>query len=294
MKIVNFGSLNIDHVYRVDHFVQPGETVASMQYETHFGGKGLNQSIALARAGAKVIHAGKIGEDGQRLLDYLSQAGVDISLVKISNSPTGHAIIQVNPNGENCIIVEGGANQSIDSDQIDQVVKTCQRGDWLVLQNEINSIGTILKTAHERKISVAYNPAPITTEVGRLPLEVVNILFLNLIEGSELSGEQMPQKIIDNLLNTYPNIKIVLTLGEKGAIYADSLTQIEQRAFKVSAIDTTAAGDTFIGYFLASMSSGADLESSLRIACKAASMCVSRKGAAESIPTRSDVEASLS
>jgi len=292
MKIVNFGSLNIDHVYQVETFVKPGETIASSRYDVHYGGKGLNQSIALARAGAHVHHAGQVGEDGQRLIDYLNQAGVDTSLVKVSNAPTGHAIIQVNKDGENCIIVEGGANQSIDLNHIDRVIKTCKRGDWLVLQNEINSITTILKNAYESKISIAYNPAPINVEVGKLPLEFVNILFLNLIEGMELSGEQMPTKIIANLLNAYPNIRIVLTLGEKGAIYADSLHKIEQNGFNVKAIDTTAAGDTFIGYFLSSLCLGEDKQTSLRIACKAASICIERNGAAETIPARSEVEAS--
>ena len=143
--IVNFGSLNIDHVYQVNHFVRPGETIASSKYSTFCGGKGLNQSIALAQAGANVCHAGKIGTDGKILLDKLNQFGVNVTMVNSGESPTGHAIIQVIPGGENCIIVEGGANRSIDSNLINEVMNSLKHGDWLLLQNEINSIENILK-----------------------------------------------------------------------------------------------------------------------------------------------------
>jgi ribokinase len=290
--IVNFGSLNIDRVYQVNHFVKPGETIASSKYDTFCGGKGLNQSIALAQAGANVFHAGKIGRDGKILLNKLKQFGVNVSLVNFCDGPTGHAIIQVIPGGENCIIVEGGANQSIDSSQIKKVINSLSNGDWLLLQNEINSIEKILKAASERNIYVAYNPAPITDQVRTLPLELVDILILNQVEGTELSSQQAPRDVIDQLLSTYPDIRIVLTLGENGAIYADSNIKIEQNAFKVTPVDTTAAGDTFIGFFLPSIISGNSTATSLKLACKAASICVTRNGAADSIPTMFEVESS--
>jgi ribokinase len=284
MKIINFGSLNIDHVYQVEHFVKPGETIASSRYQTYSGGKGLNQSIALARAGANVYHAGKIGPGSEHLLAKLSDAGVDTTLITIGEVPTGHAIIQVTPNGENSIIVEGGANRTITSTDVDRVLSTISDNDWLLLQNEINAISVILEMTRDRPFSVAFNPAPMTPDIQQLPLELVDLLFINEVEGVSLTNEHEPSAILDSLTNEYPAMRIVLTLGNRGAIYADKDQRIYQQEFKVEAVDTTAAGDTFIGFFVALLSSGAQINEALQIACKASSICVTRPGAADSIP----------
>ena len=122
MKIINFGSINIDHVYGVEHFVRPGETLESESYALFSGGKGANQSIALARAGAEVIHAGKVGADGAWLKTKLQESGVDVSLVEMVDLPTGHAVIQVNSEGENAIIIHGGANRSVSKANIKKVL----------------------------------------------------------------------------------------------------------------------------------------------------------------------------
>jgi len=289
MKVINLGSLNIDHVYQVDHFVQPGETISSRSYTRHCGGKGLNQSIALAQAGATICHAGQIGADGELLRDKLKQYGVDDSLVVTGDTPTGHAMIQVNPQGENCIIVEGGANQAIDDALIGNVSSALDESDWLLLQNETNSIDAVLKAIGNRDVSVAFNPAPMTESVGDLPLNLVDIIFVNEIEGAQLSGKQKPDDIIRELIGRYPDMKIVLTLGSRGAIYADAKTRLEQVAFSVTPIDTTAAGDTFIGFLLASLTAGSTPDTALRLASQAASICVTRHGAADSIPTLKEV-----
>ena len=289
MKIINFGSLNIDHVYQVEHFVQPGETIASSSYQMHSGGKGLNQSIALARAGAKVFHAGKIGPGGEHLLTKLSEAGVDTTLITIGEVPTGHAIIQVTPNGENSIIVEGGANRTITSSDMDRVLSTISDNDWLLLQNEINAISLILEATRNRSYSVVFNPAPMTPDIQHLPLELVDILIINEVEGASLTNEQQPSAILDLLLKKYPTMKIVLTLGYRGAIYADKEQRIYQEEFKVEAVDTTAAGDTFIGFFIALLSSSLQINEALRIASRASSICVTRPGAADSIPNIDEV-----
>jgi ribokinase len=284
MKIINFGSLNIDHVYQVEHFVQPGETIASSDYKIHSGGKGLNQSIALARAGANVYHAGKIGRGGEHLLTKLSEAGVDTSLVTIGDVPTGHAIIQVTPDGENSIIVEGGANRTITSTDVDQVLSSISDNDWLLLQNEINAISLILEKTRNRHYSVVFNPAPMTPDIQHLPLELVDILIINEVEGANLTNEHQPSAILNSLLKKYPAMQIVLTLGKLGAIYADKNQRINQEGFKVEAVDTTAAGDTFIGFFIALLSSSSQVDEALRIACRASSICTTRPGAADSIP----------
>ena len=289
MKIVNFGSLNIDHVYQVPRFVLPGETLKSTAYQRYCGGKGLNQSIALARAGIPVVHAGRIGSDGLFLSDRLRQEGVEVDLVVVDDAPTGHAIIQVNPQGENCILNEGGTNQMIDSQQIEQVLNSLFSGDWLLLQNEINSIDSIITAAHKRNISIAFNPAPITDEVRKIPLDFMEMLFINEVEGAQLTGQQNPQTMIDSLLKASAKLKVVLTLGDKGAIYADSQGRIEHSGFQVTAVDTTAAGDTFIGFFLSATAGSLKPEQALEIACRAASICVTRRGAADSIPSREEV-----
>ena len=289
MKIVNFGSLNIDHVYDVNHFVRPGETLASEDYVQFAGGKGLNQSIALARAGATVLHAGKIGPEGEWLKEKLTSAGVDTSLVMKGLEPTGHAIIQVTPEGQNAIIVEGGANQCIRDEEIDKVLRALSNRDVLLLQNEINSIGKIIPLAKEKGARVVFNPAPITKAVKSFPLELVDILIVNEIEGAALATQESAQTILNRLVEKYPNTVIALTLSEKGVLFADKEQIIEVPAPKVDVLDTTAAGDTFVGFFISSLSSGAPIKDALTLACQAASLSVTRKGAAESIPTLSEL-----
>lgn len=293
MKIINFGSLNIDHVYKVEHFVRPGETIPSITYQQHCGGKGLNQSIALARAGANVYHYGKIGTEGNHLPEKLQESGVNIQFVSTVAGPTGHAIIQVSATGENAIIIEGGANQSMDSSDISTILAHLSEGDWLLLQNEVNGIGEILKAAEDHPCKVAFNPAPLTGVIASLPLDRVDLMIVNETEGSGLTGRKEADHIITELVESYPHIQIVLTMGAQGAVYADRTNRLKQAGFTVEPVDTTAAGDTFVGYFIAALSQGASEEEALAHACRAASICVTRAGAADSIPHRSEVAALL-
>lgn len=288
-KILNFGSLNIDNVYKVAHFVRPGETLSSLEYAKFAGGKGNNQSIALARAGAKVFHAGKIGEDGLFLKKQLAAAGVDVSLLQTVDTPTGHAIIQVDKDGENCIILFGGANQKISAADAKKTLAGFGEGDFLLLQNEISSMPEIIKTAAKRKIKIVFNPAPMTEEVKKYPLEHVSLFILNEIEGTELTGAKKEQEILKKIVRMYPKSSTILTLGARGAIYSGPEGVIMAPGRRVKAVDTTAAGDTFIGYFLANFATGSNLGRSLETACAAAAICVTRKGAADSIPKKSEV-----
>lgn len=289
MKILNFGSLNIDHVYGVDHFVRPGETLASMSYRRFSGGKGNNQSLAVARAGAPVWHAGKIGADGVWLLAPLRQAGVNTSLILRSAVPTGHAIIQVQKDGENCIVLHGGANRAITPADARQVLDHFQAGDYLLLQNEISSIPAIMRLAARRKMKIVFNPAPMSPDVSRYPLRLVDIFVVNEIEGGELTGAKDSSRIIAAMRRYYPKAMVILTLGARGAICAWANGSVQVAGRKVRAVDTTAAGDTFIGYFLAGYTQSGDVNAALELACQAAAICVTRPGAADSIPCRKEL-----
>ena len=293
MKILNFGSLNLDLVYQMPHFVRAGETLSSTAFSRNVGGKGLNQSVALAKAGAEVYHAGLVGEDGEMLRSFLRDSGVDVRFVRTVNQPSGHAVIQVEPAGNNCIFLYGGANQCVTEEFIREALSPFGPGDFLVLQNEINAIDRIIELAAERGMQVVLNPSPIAENLKELPLDKVSWFILNEIEGAELSGETEPEKILDALTALYPNARIVLTLGGDGSVYAGPGERIAQPAFTVQAVDTTAAGDTFTGFFFAAVADGVPAGEALMRASKASSISVTRPGAAASIPTLDEVLAAL-
>lgn len=290
MKVINFGSINIDHVYSVEHFVQPGETLQSKNYQIFSGGKGANQSIALAYAGAKVLHAGKIGQDGIWLKKRLEKSGVDTDLIETVDIPTGHALIQVDNQGENAIIIHGGANQSFSDRDIDKVLAVCKAGDYLLLQNEINCVDKILKKLKGRGLITVFNPAPVTQEVKNYILDDVDTFIINKVEGEMLTGENNPQMIVESMQRLYPCSKILLTLGRDGLIYADGDVRIKKPALQVEAVDSTGAGDTFIGYFLAGVMLGDNIDKCLQRAIQASAICVSKPGAADSIPKKEELE----
>lgn len=291
MKILSFGSLNLDKVYSVDHFVRAGETLSSVTMEEFCGGKGLNQSVAASRAGGTVYHAGCVGAaDGGMLLDMLSGSGVDISLVRRLPCPSGHAIIQVNAEGQNCILLYGGANQMVDREQISETLAHFEAGDILVLQNEISGLQDLMEAAGKKGMVIVLNPSPMTAEILTLPLEYVSYFLLNEVEAKDLCGEETAEEDRPRkLLERYPNSKVVMTLGSRGCIYQDSRQQIRCPACRVDVVDTTAAGDTFTGFFVAAIAAGTDVKTALEQATKAAAISVSRKGAAPGIPTREEM-----
>ena len=288
-RVLNVGSLNVDHVYNVRKFVQPGETIASNGYARFAGGKGLNQSIALARAGAEVAHAGLIGADGVFLRDKLAESGVDTEFVRVIDEPSGHAVIQVAESGENCIILHGGANLAFDERFLDGVFGDFSSGDALLVQNETNMVPEILERGAAKKMFVAFNPAPMTPEVASYPLEKVDLLIVNETEGGALAGTGKPSEIPAKLAEILPGTRVVLTLGAAGAVYFDGGREVRVPAPRVDVVDTTAAGDTFIGYLLAGLLEDSnDMERALETAVAAAGICVRREGAADSIPFRAD------
>ena len=292
MKVLNFGSLNLDYVYDVDHFVREGETISSADMNVFCGGKGLNQSVALAKAGVKVYHAGAVGSaDGAMLLEALSNVGADISYIKLCDMSSGHAIIQKNRAGNNCILLYGGANQNIGIDFIKEVLKDFDKGDILLLQNEVSNLSFIIDEGYKRGMRIVLNPSPLNEKIFECDLEKVEYLILNEIEAADILGasDTREDELIEKLTKRFPNTKIMLTLGEKGSVYVDKTKKIRQDIYKTEVVDTTAAGDTFTGYFIAGIVSGTDVETAMKQAAMAASITVSRKGASPSIPFANEV-----
>ncbi len=291
MKILNLGSLNFDRVYAVDQFVSAGQTILSTGYEEFMGGKGLNQSIALAKGGAQVYHAGAVGSDGAPLMKCLEDAGVDTSLMMIAETASGHAVIQ-NAHGQNCIIVCGGANQCLTEEYIDRVLSNFAPGDLLLLQNEVNLIPYAMEKANSLGMKIAFNASPITPALLSYPLNLVDFFLVNEIEG-KLLGETDADgchEILKGLCARYPNAAVVMTLGKDGVMYADRKESCTVPGIRVTPVDTTAAGDTFTGFFLAALAGGADTQYALQLATKAAAISVTRSGAAPSIPTLEEAE----
>ena len=293
MKVLCIGSLNLDMVYQMDHIVQPGETEASYGMNIFLGGKGINQSMAVAKAGAEVYHAGLIGEDGQAFLDACVEYGVDSRHIRKVEGKSGHAIIQIDRNAQNCILLYGGANQKLTEAYVDEVLADFGAGDVLLLQNEVNMLPYIVDKAYEKGMQIALNPSPFNEKLDEVDMGKIAIFLLNEVEGFQVTGLQEPDAIIGKLLEMYPNARIVLTLGKDGAVYADKDQKHFQPIFKVQAVDTTAAGDTFTGYFLAGLCEGMPIPQVLKMSAKASSIAVSRPGAIPSIPWRAEVEQAL-
>lgn len=290
MAIINFGSINIDHVYQVEHFVQPGETLASTHYQTLLGGKGANQSIALAQAGADVRHVGSIHENDSAFKQALIKKGVDCRGVKCSETPSGHAIIQVTPSGENAIVLFGGANQTITDKTVMQALDDAKPSDWVLTQNETSSIEDVLHQAKEKQLKVAFNPAPMSESVKQLPLECVDLLIVNETEAAAITDKESLEDIVAVFKSQWSHCEVIITLGKAGVIMLRENEDVEVKAFSVDAVDTTAAGDTFIGYFLSEYSNHADAKKALRRGCAASAIAVTREGAAQSIPSQKEVD----
>lgn len=294
-RILSLGSINLDEVFSVPHFIRPGETMACRSYERFTGGKGNNQSTALGRAGADVHHAGKIGPDGSSAVEMLKQSGVDVSRVMESQLPTGRALIQVDEGGQNCIILYGGANRDIAKPDVDAFLEGWGRGDSVLFQNEISALHYAMEEAKRRGLRIFLNPSPADEIIATLPLETVDCLIVNELEGAMLAGmdagaglEESPSfgdEVLERLRRRFPHADLVLTLGAAGARWRGA----DEAAFavpasKVVAVDSTAAGDTFTGYLIAALLRGDAPRSAMGQASAAAGICVTRVGAVPSIP----------
>ena len=291
MKMVVFGSLNIDKTYTVADFVRPGQTISAAKMEQFCGGKGFNQAIALRRAGNEVFFAGAVGQDGGMLLDNLDRNGIDRRYVKQTTGATGHAIIQLDAKGQNCIIILAGANGEITQEDVESTLAGFGAGDLIVLQNEISCVELIIRRAHEKGMIVAFNPSPYDEKIAACNMTCVDFLLVNETEGAAMAGMDAPEAILDALHARYPHLNVVLTLGGDGSIFQSSDGQrFACGVHPVQAVDTTAAGDTFTGYFLSEMLRHGEADRALRMASVAAGIAVSRKGAEPSIPMLSEVK----
>lgn len=289
MKVLNFGSLNLDYVYSVDHMVTPGETLASYGMSVFCGGKGLNQSIALAKAGVSVYHAGMVGEEGGALLEACKEGGVKTDFIKTIPGKSGHTIIQVDKEGQNCILLFGGANRSITKEYVDEVLLHFEKGDILLLQNEVNLLDYIIDRAYETGMMIILNPSPYDSALDACDFSKISMFLLNEVEGGQVTGEKETDAILEKLKEIYPDAKVVLTLGGEGSVYQYKDEQYRQGIYPVKAVDTTAAGDTFTGYFISSVLEGLPVPEGLKLAAKASAIAVSRQGATASIPLREEV-----
>ena len=293
MRVLNIGSLNIDYVYSVDHIILPGETEATGTRNTFLGGKGMNQSCALAKAGVEVYHGGLIGEEGKVFLDACKEYGVHSEFIRVVDGPNGHTVIQIDKNAQNSILLYGGANQKLTTEYVDEVLSHFTGEDILLLQNEVNLLPYIVDKAYEKGMQIALNPSPYNEKLDAVDMRKISIFLLNEVEGFQLTGEKEPEAILEQIRELFPHAKIMLTLGKDGAVYADSQQKHYQPIFPVKAVDTTAAGDTFTGYFLAGLSEGMPIDQVLKMSAKASSIAVTRPGAVPSIPYRDEVMAQL-
>ncbi|MBD5497233.1 MAG: ribokinase [Lachnospiraceae bacterium] len=289
MKILNFGSLNLDYVYRVEHFVQPGETLAAQEQKIGPGGKGLNQSVAMARAGLEVWHAGCVGIGGESLERLLKENHVHTEYLRRTDEIQGNAVIQVNHSGENCILLYGGSNQAITPGQIAETIDNFEAGDYLVLQNEVSCLKEMIETAAEKGLRSVLNLSPFKDSLRSLDFQKISWLLVNEIEAGQLTGESDPERVWDYIHTTFPKMNVVMTMGSQGAWCFTPEEKVFQPTYQVNTVDTTGAGDTFTGYFLQGMTTGKSLQECMRQAAAAAALSVTRAGASESIPYQDEV-----
>ena len=285
MTIFNLGSINADLVYTVPHFPAQGETLAASAYSRGLGGKGANQSVAAARAGAKVIHIGAVGTDGAWALKRLEELGVDTAGIVTSDTATGHAIIYVDENGENEIVIWPGANRGLPLAHVVGVLSHASCNDTLLMQNETDCQKMAAQAARDKGMRILYSAAPFDITAVEEILSLIDILIMNEVEReqlmaqatSRLSGRSLPDMLV--------------TKGAAGAEYHDKQTGkvIFVDSPKVKALDTTGAGDTFAGYFAAGLDLGKNVHEAMKFANSAAALKVTRRGTADAIPSARDV-----
>ncbi len=289
MTVFCFGSINIDNFYDVDHLPKPGETLASNDHRVGLGGKGANQSIAAALAGATVHHIGAVGAEGAWCVDRLRDMGVDTSHIVTTTAATGHANICVDASGENMIVLFAGANVQMTDVQVANALKDADANDTLILQNETVLTLEAATRARKQGLFVVYSAAPFDASRAAQMLPVTDLLVVNEIEAKQLSdalGVATDQIDVANLL---------ITKGAQGAVWRVGATgeEIGVPAFKVDPVDTTGAGDCFIGYVAAGLDQGVEIRDAMRLGAAASAIQVTRHGTADAMPDRAEVQAFL-
>lgn len=286
MAIWNLGSINADMVYSVPHLPGAGETLAADRLDRYLGGKGANMSVAAARAGSHVCHIGAVGRDGAWAVERLTEYGVDTRFITMADISTGHAIIAVEPEGENQIVLYPGANHAISPDRIGAALSGAKAGDLLVMQNETNAQNAAARTARETGLRICYAAAPFAADALQSLLPFLDFLILNEVEAEQLYSETGMSPGHLGVAD------VIVTLGSRGARHFDT-KKGESREFpaiRVDPVDTTGAGDTFTGYVLAGMDRGLPMPQAITLAMRAAALMVMRHGTADVIPDLREVQ----
>lgn len=296
MSVFVIGSLNIDTIYDVQHFVKPGETLSCSSVEQFPGGKGLNQAIAAARAGSQVRMAGCIGQDGLFLKETLEAEGIDTSMIRIDpDLPSGRAVVQRNPEGENCILLSRGSNHAITEEMIEEWLENAKPNDYLLLQNEISSLDKLLSLAKKKKLNVLFNPAPMSDNIKKMKFGFLDCLIVNENEARDLLEEDRDHsEFILPLLYDILGCPVLMTRGGQGADYFSDSQRWFIPVFPADVKDTTGAGDTFTGVFAACRDQGMNVMDALTRAAAAASICTEKSGAAQASPFMDEVEERIS
>ena len=287
--IFNLGSINADYFYDLPHLPGPGETLVATRMASGLGGKGANQSVAAALAGGDVRHIGCVGPDGSWAVDRLRDFGVDVRHVRVSDTPTAHAIVMVDEAGENQIVIYPGANQEQDERSIAEALEGAGSDDWLMLQNETSHQVDAVRLAREKGLSVAYSAAPFDVQAIESVLPFVTLVIMNEVEAQQYADET--GRVIKDLPVSY----VLITKGKDGATWhdLDAGKVLEVSAFQVDPVDTTGAGDTFAGYAVAGLAQGLPADIALKQASAAAALSTTKKGTADAIPTLAAVKALL-
>jgi ribokinase len=286
MTILNVGSINWDRVLRVPHFPQPGETLQAFSVSVGPGGKGLNQSVAILRAGGSVRHVGAVGALDVPMRETLRRLSLDDgAVVGVEGIETGSATIFVDRAGENLIVLDWGANGRVPDGTVQAAIEAAQAGDWLLFQNETNQAASCARPARRRGLKVAYSAAPFVADTVVPLLADVDLLSVNAIELEQLLHA------IGGAGNLPESLALLVTRGGEGADYIAGGSKTTVGAHAVTVVDTTGAGDVFLGAFLAETDKGADPATAMATANAAAALQVGRHGATEAIPTLADIHA---
>jgi ribokinase len=284
MAIYTLGSINIDHVYHVPHLAKAGETLAATDYSMGLGGKGANQSVAASKAGAKVFHIGAIGPNSTWVLNELHGYGVNTDHVSQITTPTGHAIIQVDPSAENNIILFPGANRQVTDSHATRALASARPGDVLLVQNETSAQSATIRLAADMGLRVLYTPAPFDLAPLQEAIPYAHLLLMNEGEAAEMI----------RALGNLPKCNVIITKGADGAEWhSPDATPLSIRSFPVNPVDTTGAGDCFAGSIAAALDAGLPPDQALRRATAAAALQVTRAGAASAMPSAKEVDSFL-
>ncbi|MEE4237823.1 MAG: ribokinase [Anderseniella sp.] len=286
MAIYNLGSINADLLYAVPHLPRPGETLASTAFQRGLGGKGANMSVAASRGAARVVHMGAVGADGRWARDLLTEYGVDTRHIAVVDQVTGHAVILLDPGGENTIIINYGANHAIDQNQIGLALSEASPGDILLMQNETTQQTFSAETGSDLGLRVVYAAAPFNADAVQSVLPYLDMLILNAIEAQQL------EQALGEAPGDLGLADVIVTLGAQGCRWFQGASGqvLDFPALPVTSVDTTGAGDTFTGYLLAGLDRGMPMEQAIGLATKAAALMVTRVGTADVIPDLLEIQ----